>query len=177
MLQGMQLSFSVEFAEESSLKVLPEGMFDSCVRLKTVQLPGKIKAIGKRAFYRCKELNELFLPKGLEEIRKEAFYFCGIESLDFPEGLKKIEEHAFFRCKKLRKVKLPSSVEYIGKEAFHGCDWLEILEIRHDPEFLGDWLVNRNCTIYCVEGSKVDKYCDKFEYKREYVTREANGNG
>lgn len=167
---------SAEFHEKSCLTVIPEGIFDSCVRLKKVWLPDTVKQIERRAFYRCKELKELKLPLGLRTIGAEAFYFCGIETLKLPEGLVRIEESAFLRCKKLREVKLPSSVSYIGRWAFHGCDWLDTLEILHDPAFIGDWIINKSCTIRCYKGSKVDQYCEKFGFKREYAVKEELAN-
>ena len=56
---------------------------------------------------------------------------------------------------------------------FHGCNRLESVEIRHDPEYVGPWIVNKSCTIRCYKGSKMDAYCDEYELKREYIGAES----
>ena len=52
---------------------------------------------------------------------------------------------------------------------FHGCNRLKTIKILHEPEFMGEWLTNRSTTFQCMEGTKVDEYCDQFGYKKEYV--------
>ena len=43
------------------------------------------------------------------------------------------------------------------------------MEIHHDPEHIGSKIVNKNCTIRCKKGSKVDLYCEEQGLKREYI--------
>lgn len=54
-----------------------------------------------------------------------------------------------------------------------GLPWLPRLNkvvFRHDPEFLGDWLFNRgNTVVYCRKNSKVDAYCQHFQYQTQYI--------
>ena len=73
------------------------------------------------------------------------------------------------KCKKLEYVCIPSSVTTIEKWAFHGCDRLKILEIHHDPEYVGDWITNKNCTIRCYKGSSMEAYARKHEIQVEYL--------
>ena len=131
--------------------------------------PENLRIIQKRAFYRCKELKEITLPDTLTKIGAEAFYFCPIEKLELPEGLQKLDHKAFFGCKRLKNVYIPESVTYLGEEAFHGCNWLEYLEIHHDPKYIGDRIVNKSCTIRCKKGSKIDAYCEVQGLQREYI--------
>ena len=65
---------SAEFHKMCPLKVIPEGIFDSCVHLECVTLPENVEIIRQRAFYRCKELRFLEFPKQLKEIECESFY-------------------------------------------------------------------------------------------------------
>lgn len=66
----------VEFSSGSRCRVIPEGIFDSCLNLEEVCLPPHTQQIEKRAFYRCKELHSIALPDSVREIGEEAFYFC-----------------------------------------------------------------------------------------------------
>ena len=52
----------VEFSSGSRCRVIPEGIFDSCLNLEEVCLPPHTQQIEKRAFYRCKELHSIALP-------------------------------------------------------------------------------------------------------------------
>lgn len=159
----------VEFEKRSRCKVISEGTFDSCTKLKTVRLPDSTKEIERRAFYRCKELKEISLPSSITEIGEEAFYFCGIEELELPASLRVIDDSAFFRCKNLKTVYIPESVRTIGRWAFHGCSRLESIEILHDPEEIGPWIINKSCKIVCQKGSKVDEYAQEYGFQTEYV--------
>ncbi|VUX40863.1 leucine-rich repeat protein [Blautia luti] len=73
------------------------------------------------------------------------------------------------RMQKVKNVYIPANITFIGEEAFHGCNRLEHLEIHHDPEYIGSRIVNKNCTICCKKGSKVDLYCEEQGLKREYI--------
>lgn len=158
-----------EFEKNSKCKVISEGIFDSCTKLERVCLPEAVKSIEKRAFYRCKELKEINLPNSVTEIGEEAFYFCGIEELELPTNLKIIGDSAFFRCKNLRTVYIPTSVRTIGRWAFHGCSRLECIEIFHDPDEIGPWIINKSCTIVCQKGSRIDAYAQEYGFQTEYV--------
>lgn len=46
---------------------------------------------------------------------------------------------------------------------------LQYLEIRHDPEYIGEWIINRAATIRCYKGSKADRYCQESGFKVEYL--------
>ena len=98
-----------------------------------------------------------------------AFYFCGMEKLELPDTLETIDVKAFFKCTQLQEVKIPVSVRSIERGAFHGCNRLKILEFRHDPDFIGPWIINRSCTIRCYKGSKVDAYSQENGFQVEYL--------
>lgn len=164
---GCQFRKEVVFPER--LEEIPESCFERCGKLEKVVLPERVERIQKRAFYRCRELKEIAFPDTLEEIGEEAFYFCNMETLKLPQGLKKLDDRAFFGCKKIREITVPESVQFLGNEVFHGCNRLEILEIRHDPEEIGNGIANGGCIIRCRKGGKVDAYCEAEGLKREYI--------
>lgn len=166
-----------EFSSGSKCKIIPEGIFDSCLKLEEVCLPMQTQVIEKRAFYRCKELRGITLPDSVKAIGEEAFYFCGIEELTLPRSLRVIGDSAFFRCKNLKSVYIPESVRVIGRWAFHGCNRLERIEILHDPDEIGPWIINKSCTIVCQRDSKADEYAQKSGFKTEYVEIPEELNG
>ena len=160
----------VIFPPDSRCTDIPQGVFEGCIRLNKLVLPEKLEVIGKRAFHKCKELKKVHFPESLRQIGDQAFYSCGMEELQLPGNLQELGDGAFFKCNSLKSVIIPSSVKKLGQKAFHGCNRLEFLEIRYDPDEIGPSLVNRNCTIRCRKGSKVDSYCEEFGLKREYIS-------
>lgn len=67
------------------------------------------------------------------------------------------------------RSKLPESIRRIEKWVFHGCARLQVLEIRHDPEYIGEWIINKAARIRCYRGSKVDAYCQESGFTVEYI--------
>lgn len=160
---------SVDFQGEDRLQMIHKNAFFRCQSLTSLVLPESVTEIEDRAFYRCKSLDQIYLPEGLKVIGNEAFYFCGIQTLQLPNSLEVLDRSAFFKCNNLEYVCLPRNVRHIGKWVFHGCNRLKVLEIRHDPEFIGEWIINRAATIRCYRGSKVDKYCQESGFNVEYL--------
>ena len=134
-----------------------------------VPSPDSVQVISARAFYKCVSLNALKLPRRIRVIGREAFYQTGMNELELPKGLEVIEDSAFLKCSQLTYVRLPRSVKRIEKWAFHGCNRLKTLEIAHDPEFIGEWIINRSAAIRCVRGGKVDRYCQNAGFTTEYI--------
>ena len=137
--------------------------------MEHVTLPKELEVIEEEAFYKCEALQEIELPSTLRTIGKRAFYQCGLKHLQLPDHLAFIGESAFLKCRSLAYVKIPKSVKSIEKWAFHGCGNLKILEIHHDPETVGDWITNKNCTIRCKKGSKMQEYAEKYGMCLEFV--------
>ena len=46
---------------------------------------------------------------------------------------------------------------------------MKILELTHDPEYIGDWIINRSVMVRCKKGGKVDQYCQQFGFQTEYI--------
>lgn len=159
------------FEEGSVCSELPSELFAECQSLEEVILPDGVEKIGRRAFYKCVSLEELHFPVALREIGMEAFYQTSLRELELPDGLEVIGDSAFLKCNQLRYVRLPESVRVIKKWAFHGCNRLEVLEITHDPEEIGPWIINKSAKIRCRKGSAVDRYCRENGFEAEYITK------
>ena len=80
-----------------------------------------------------------------------------------------IGDSAFLKCKRLEYVCIPSSVHTIEKWAFHGCNALKVLEIRHDPKYVGEWITNKNCVIRCYQGSVMETYANGYGIQTEFI--------
>ena len=160
----------MRFAAESRLAVIGEDAFAECTALERISLPDSVTKIGDRAFRRCKSLAEIHFPAKLTHIGEEAFYFCAAKELHLPAKVASVGSRAFCKWMHLEQVTLPESVQYIGDGAFRGCNRLKVLEIRHDPEYIGELIANRNTVIRCRKDSKVEEYCKEYGYQVEIVT-------
>ena len=159
----------VVFPSGCQITLIRQDAFSECISLPAIRLPDHLETVGDRAFYRCKNLKTVTFPNTLKSIGNQSFYFCGLENLKLPHSLEYLGDRAFFKCNNLVSVTLPPSVKYIGKWVFHGCNRLKYLEIRHDPDFIGDWIINRAAAVRCYKGSKVDSYCRQFGFTVEYL--------
>ena len=65
---------SVWFQNGRGMEELPPMAFSGCSALSDVQLPKRLRSIGRRAFYKCEKLNGMELPLQLKYIGAEAFY-------------------------------------------------------------------------------------------------------
>ena len=92
------------------------------------------------------------------------------KNMELPQNCRSISAETFFNRPDIRSVVIPPNVKYLGKWIFHGCNRLQYLEIRHDPEFIGEWIINKAATIRCYKGSKVDRYCQQSGFKVEYFS-------
>lgn len=160
---------NVSFSTDSRISTIRSEAFFQCSSLTSLVLPENLSEIDSRAFYKCKNLENVFFPKELDRIGRESFSACAIRELLLPDSITYIDDCAFFKCKNLTHVVLPKNLRYIGKWVFHGCPKLKYLEIRHDPDFIGPWIINRSCTIRCYKGSKVDAYCQENGFQVEYL--------
>ena len=160
-----------ELSLPDSLKSFDKESFSGCKALPFVRIPSSVKNIPDRAFYKCRNLENLEIPEGIHKIGQEAFYFANITELKLPSTVTVIKDKAFFRCNRLTSVTIPPSVERIGEEAFHGCNHLKVLEIAHEPRYIGERVVNKATAIRCYKDSKVDSYCQKNQIPTEYIEK------
>lgn len=58
------------------MDTLREGIFDGCVALNSIRIPGTVKQIDRDAFRRCKSLTKITIPETVESLGYRAFYAC-----------------------------------------------------------------------------------------------------
>lgn len=89
-------------------------------KIKSVQIPGTVKTIGRSAFEGCKSLQSVVLFSGIETIDVLAFSGTGLITIDIPGTVKSIGDYAFQRCP-LVSLNLNNGIERIGFCAFENC--------------------------------------------------------
>ena len=131
----------IEDFEKSAIKEIPEGCFEGCLHLESINL-SKIEIIRTRAFIRNEKLREANLSnvKTLESIAFQnakqlkkvdlssltqsrieyaTFSNCtALEEVILPTTIKEVQPAAFFECVQLNKINL-ENVETIHNQAFY----------------------------------------------------------
>ena len=119
--------------------VIPDGVTEigesaflesGCLFLRSVEIPGSVKKIGRSAFSECLNLTTIELPEGVETIEPLAFRRCvNLKRVELPDSLKTIGAGAFAGCTALEKIRIPDGVTAIGLGAFLGCSSLADVEL------------------------------------------------
>lgn len=112
---------AVRFNENIKLGELPASTFSRCTALSLVELPKKLKTIGKWAFNECKALKDIDLPDTLEEIGVSAFNTSGLVSIEIPSNVQKLGQASFQDCTSLKRVSLGNNITERGTGVFSGC--------------------------------------------------------
>ena len=86
-------------------------------RIKSLELPATIEAIGKKAFG-GNLIKNLEIPAGVKSIDDAAFMSNQIENIIINEGLESVGKLSFSH-NKLTEVIIPSSMEELGQRAFY----------------------------------------------------------
>ena len=119
--------------------VIPDGVTEigeraflesGCLFLRSVEIPGSVKKIGRDAFAECCNLTTIELPEGVETIDPLAFHRCvNLKRVELPDTLKTIGGGAFAGCTSLETIRIPDGVKEIGLGAFLGCSSLADVEL------------------------------------------------
>ena len=110
---------------------IPENCFLNQYRLTSVEIPGGVEKIGKKAFYGCE----------------------GLTSVKLHEGLKIIEESAFGSCRGLTSFEIPASVNKIGNRAL-SFNINTITVHATTPPTLGTQSFSKTPTVYVPVGCR-----------------------
>ena len=146
----------IEDFEKSAIKEIPEGCFEGCLHLESINL-SKIEIIRTRAFIRNEKLREANLSnvKTLESIAFQnakqlkkvdlssltqsrieyaTFSNCtALEEVILPTTIKEVQPAAFFECVQLNKINL-ENVETIHNQAFYNNVLLKKVDLSSANE-------------------------------------------
>ena len=80
--------------------------FEGCRSLEIVDMPVRLKKIGRRAFAGCSSLKSLILPVGTSAIGLDAFVGCSsLARIAIPKKLMELEDNELFNgCDSLREI-------------------------------------------------------------------------
>lgn len=59
-----------------NVKELPDGCFEGCTSLVSIELPLDLESIGSGVFYECSSLKEITIPSTVEEMGLSVFFGC-----------------------------------------------------------------------------------------------------
>ena len=92
-------------------KVIADGAFRGCKKLKSITLPIGLLKIGKNAFTDCSSLQSIVIPHGVKYIGINAFAAChSLEKTNVPDSVIKIEHGAFNECWSLETINIEGSL-------------------------------------------------------------------
>lgn len=112
------------------LTEIPNGKFNGCSTLKTIELPYSVTTIGNSAFADCSSLESIELPENLTTLGTSVFYDCiALKSIEIPAGVRSLPSETFYNCTALENALLPDGMTEIGESAFRGSSSLKSIEI------------------------------------------------
>ena len=112
-----------EYAIKYNTKLICEGAFLRCERLKKVVIPSSVKSIGDYSFCACKRLSTIIIHNSVEDIGKCAFKDCvSLKEIIIPDSVVKIGNSAFSECRSLERIILPNSLKEFDGSKFLGCN-------------------------------------------------------
>lgn len=96
--------------------------------ITSMNIPGNLEVIGRRALSTAYTQKKLRLPKSLKEIKAYAFYNSNIDSIfvDTPSALTSIGDSAFYFTGTLQYFQFPNNLEKIGEWAFDACNFVNL---------------------------------------------------
>lgn len=137
--------------------VIPEGVTEieprvfSCCDIESVEFPDSLRIIGEGAFLHCDKLKSIKFGNGIEKIGSQNddegcfFAYCTeLEEIEFPPSLKYLGQNAFYGCKNLKRVRFNDGLMVIDKDAFNYCTNLKEVTLPYSLQEIG-WH-NFSCT-------------------------------
>ena len=109
-IESLTLPANVKFKDNA------EGIFTSCLRLKTADIYCDVVP---KMFDDCNSLETVNFKGNTTSIPYAAFRNCNIKRLDIPASVKSIGEEAFFGIYQMAAVTLRSGLSSIGAKAFY----------------------------------------------------------
>ena len=95
------------------MTLIDDSTFEGCRSLKVVDMPVRLRKIGRRAFFGCSSLSSLILPVGTASLGLDAFVGCSsLVRIAIPKHLMELEDgDLFFGCDSLSEISFGGSAE------------------------------------------------------------------
>lgn len=150
----------ITFHKNSALTFIGEGVFSSCAKLSSIEVPAGVTEIGAVAFGYNHSLTSVTLPTGLTKISSHLFAHCdALESVSIPANVTEIERGAFEDCDRLNAIVIPDKVTAIGERAFDRCPALTEIDLPASLTTIGQYAFEE-CTalkrVTVAKGSRLE---------------------
>lgn len=120
---------------------------------------------------RASEINNIILSEGLTKLGRCAFSGCtNLSSIQIPSTVTMIAAYSFHKCTSLHTITIPASVVTIGGSAFMDSGLQSIVIEGANTEIVNKATTVNNAAIYAPEGSKAEKYANRFKLSFSPIT-------
>jgi len=113
----------------STIQIIGESAFDSCINLKSIYIPEGVTEIGVDAFALCTRLTDIRLPQSLTTIGGGAFAYCQMREIEIPKNVTTVGHAAFSGCDKLVRLVLHDGITSLGGAVVMSCNSLESIYV------------------------------------------------
>jgi len=158
-IESLTLPANVKFKDNA------EGIFTSCLRLKTADIYCDVVP---KMFDDCNSLETVNFKGNTTSIPYAAFRNCNIKRLDIPSSVKSIGEEAFFGSYQLSAVTLRSGLSSIGAKAFYDNNFKFVIipaSVTSIGEkafgYISDSKTIDGFTIYGYRGTAAETYANE----------------
>ena len=158
-IESLTLPANVKFKDNA------EGIFTSCLRLKTADIYCDVVP---KMFDDCNSLETVNFKGNTTSIPYAAFRNCNIKRLDIPASVKSIGEEAFFGSYQLEAVALRSGLSSIGAKAFYDNNFKFVIipaSVTSIGEkafgYISDSKTIDGFTIYGYRGTAAETYANE----------------
>lgn len=158
-IESLTLPANVKFKDNA------EGIFTSCLRLKTADIYCDVVP---KMFDDCNSLETVNFKGNTTSIPYAAFRNCNIKRLDIPASVKSIGEEAFFGSYQLSAVTLHSGLSSIGAKAFYDNNFKFVIipvSVTSIGEkafgYISDSKTIDGFTIYGYRGTAAETYANE----------------
>ena len=156
---------SLTLPENVKFKDNAEGIFTSCLRLKTADIYCDVVP---KMFDDCNSLETVNFKGNTTSIPYAAFRNCNINRLDIPASVKSIGEEAFFGSSQMSAVTLRSGLSSIGAKAFYDNNFKFVIipaSVTSIGEkafgYISDSETIDGFTIYGYRGTAAETYANE----------------
>ena len=158
-IESLTLPANVKFKDNA------EGIFTSCLRLKTADIYCDVVP---KMFDDCNSLETVNFKGNTTSIPCAAFRNCNIKRLDIPSSVKSIGEEAFFGSYQMAAVTLRSGLSSIGAKAFYDNNFKFVIipaSVTSIGEkafgYISDSKTIDGFTIYGYRGTATETYANE----------------
>ena len=109
------------------LETIGNRAFDSCWRLRDMELPATLRSIDYNTFWACYSLDHAIIPEGVT-VGTSAYSRSGVKTVVLPTSLKEVPYNIFSYCYDLADIQF-SKQEIIGQDAFWSCTSLTTITL------------------------------------------------